>query len=103
MTEPAPCIHLRRALLGRLEGATCTHCGHNHWHSATFSGLQLSLTIRLEGADASRRLRAFLQMLAETDFDVPAYFVADIIGSKVTHDGEAAVAKIDALLIEDPA
>jgi len=103
VTEPSPCIRLRRALLGMLDGATCTQSRHNDWHSALFSGLQLSLTIRLEGANANGRLRAFLKSLPEAEFDIPGYVVADIIGSEIARDGKAVVAKIDALLIEDPA
>lgn len=98
---PPPCMQLRRAVLAKLEGASCTRAIWREWHSATFSGLRLSLDIRLTGVAAPARIRSFLQALPEADFEIPGYLVADILGCSEKPADRGVNARIDALLIED--
>jgi hypothetical protein len=74
------------------------------WHSLTFSGTQIGLSVQMQDGTSHGNMAALSQMLAEHEFDLPCQIVADIaVTGTVT---QPVIAKgvtcliIDALLLE---
>ena len=70
------------------------------WHSLTFSGAQICLSVALPITAAEQR-SAVAQLLEDHEFSLPSQLVADIaITETAIFDGQYRLI-IDALLLED--
>lgn len=86
---------LSEALVALLPGAVVTRRRAQDWHSATFSGQRLQLDIRM--ADDDELAEAFAQSLAEHEFALPHWLVADILVTGRSGD----LLMVEALLLDD--
>lgn len=96
-TQSGPLLNALRALI---PGADFSILHERPWHSLTFCGTQLCLSVHMHNGKSLANADALSQLLSEHEFTFPRQIVADIA---VTH---AVVAKgarcliIDALLLE---
>jgi hypothetical protein len=100
MTDQAPSRSLVRALQALLPQASIAILHERPWHSLTFSGAQICLSVALPIAGAEQR-SALAQLLEDHEFSLPSQLVADIaITETAIFDGQYRLI-IDALLLED--
>ena len=100
MTDQAPSRSLVRALQALLPQASITILHERPWHSLTFSGAQICLSVALPITAAEQR-SAVAQLLDNHEFSLPSQLVADIaITETAIFDGQYRLI-IDALLLED--
>jgi hypothetical protein len=80
--------------------ASITILHERPWHSLTFSGAQICLSVALPVTAAEQR-SAVAQLLGDHEFSLPSQLVADIaITETAIFDGQYRLI-IDALLLED--
>lgn len=89
------------ALLQQIDSACCVHCTMRDWHSSTFSGSRLTMSIGLTGQDAVARLSAFASALPDIEFNLPGMFVADIVAHAVEPMADGGRLSIEALVLSD--
>ena len=104
MTDQAPSRSLARSLVRALQAlmpkASITILHERPWHSLTFSGAQICLSVALPITAAEQR-SAVAQLLDDHEFSLPSQLVADIaITETAIFDGQFRLI-IDALLLED--
>jgi len=100
-TEAGALIPALRALI---PAADISLLHERPWHSLTFSGTQIGLSVQMQDGAWHGDMAALSQLLAEHEFDLPRQIVADIaVTGPVT---QAVMAKgaqcliIDALLLD---
>ena len=104
MTDQAPSRSLARSLVRALQAlmpqASITILHERPWHSLTFGGAQICLSVALPVTAAEQR-SAVAQLLEDHEFSLPSQLVADIaITETAIFDGQYRLI-IDALLLED--
>ena len=100
MTRKTPSRSLVRALQALTPQASITILHERPWHSLTFSGAQICLSVALPITAAEQR-SAIAQLLENREFSLPSQLVADIaITETAIFDGQYRLI-IDALLLED--
>lgn len=100
MTDQSSSRGLVRALQALLPQASITILHERPWHSLTFSGAQICLSVALPITAAEQR-SAVAQLLEDHEFSLPSQLVADIaITETAIFDGQYRLI-IDALLLED--
>ena len=100
MTDQAPSRSLVRALQALMPQASITILHERPWHSLTFNGAQICLSVALPITAAEQR-SAVAQLLDDHEFSLPSQLVADIaITETAIFDGQFRLI-IDALLLED--
>ena len=82
-----------------LPGAIVTRTRETHWHSATFSGKRIALTLQIFGFDPL--LENQLSMVKENEFSLIGQYVADIAVVKVQSTAEGHLLEIEALLLDE--
>jgi hypothetical protein len=71
------------------------------WHSLTFTGVQLCLSVTLPGNPMEGRVAEFVRMLPGHEFRLAGQLVADVAVTEViAHAGQSCLS-IDALLLDD--
>jgi len=70
------------------------------WHSLTFSGTQIGLSVQYSDATWQSDVAALSQLLSEHEFDLPRQIVADIGVTHAVIDNGAQCLIIDALLLD---
>lgn len=96
-TEAGDLIHALRAII---PAADISILHTRPWHSLTFSGMQLCLSVQLQDGTWHGDVAALSQLLSEHEFDLPRQIVADIaITRAVTAQGGQCLI-IDALLLD---
>lgn len=85
---------LSDALVGLLPGAVVTRRREHDWHSATFSGKRLELTLQTPGPVAAG-------LIAEQEFALPGQLVADVVvvSNQATPEGTFLI--VEALLLDE--
>ncbi len=104
MTRQAPSRSLARSLVRALHAlmpqASISILHERPWHSLTFSGAQICLSVALP-VTAAEPPSAVAQLLEDHEFSLPSQLVADIaITETAIFDGQYRLI-IDALLLED--
>jgi len=100
MTRKTPSRSLVRALQALTPQASITILHERPWHSLTFSGAQICLSVALPITAAEQR-SAFAQLLEDHEFSLPSQLVADIAITEAAILGGQYRLIIDALLLED--
>jgi hypothetical protein len=70
------------------------------WHSLTFCGTQLCLSVHMQDGAWRGDVEALSQLLSEHEFDLPRQIVADIAVTGAVMAKGAACLIIDALLLD---
>lgn len=70
------------------------------WASITFTGERHAVRLRLEGAGAGRAADAFLDGLAEREFDLRGHILIDIACVGDARDAEGVTLELEALTVE---
>jgi hypothetical protein len=97
--KPCP---LSNALIELLPGAIITRRREQDWRSATFSGVQLELVLRVDASDAAPA-KAFTQMIGDHEFALPDLLVADILVTERQETENSIALTVEALLLNDDA
>ena len=71
------------------------------WASALFEGRRHIVTLRLSGARAATRFRAFAEGIESAEWQVPGHFVADITIDDSRQEADEWWVELSALTIED--
>lgn len=71
------------------------------WHSLTFSGAQICLSMQVAHPTTQDFVRKLSTILSEHEFHVPGHIVADIAATQVVVADGAHCLIIDALLLDD--
>jgi len=96
-TQSGALIHALRAII---PAADFSILHARPWHSLTFSGMQIGLSVQLPEGTWHSDMAALSQLLSEHEFDLPRQIVADIgITRAVTAQGGQCLI-IDALLLD---
>ena len=90
---------LSNALVALLPGAIITRTRETDWHSATFSGKRIALTLQKFGFDLALENR--LSLVKENEFSLIGQYVADIAVVKVQSTAEGHLLEIEALLLDE--
>lgn len=70
------------------------------WASITFTGQRHAVRLRLDGASADRAADAFLDGLAEREFDLRGHILIDIACVGDARDAEGVTLELEALTVE---
>jgi len=91
---------LRNALRAIIPAADISILHERPWHSLTFCGTQLCLSVHMQDGTWHDNAEALSQLLSEHEFDLPRQIVADIAvtGAVVTDGAHCLI--IDALLLD---
>ena len=100
MTAQTPSRSLVRALQALMPQASIAILHERPWHSLTFSGAQICLSVALPITAAEQR-SAFAQLLEDHEFSLPSQLIADIAITDAAILGGQYRLIIDALLLED--
>ena len=100
MTEQAPSRSLVRVLQALLPQASIAILHERPWHSLTFSGAQICLSVALPVTAAEQR-SAITQLLENHEFSLPSQLVADIAITETAILGGTYRLIVDTLLLED--
>jgi hypothetical protein len=100
MTAQTPSRSLVRALQALMPQASIAILHERPWHSLTFSGAQICLSVALPITAAEQR-SALAQSLEDYEFSLPSQLVADIAITEAAILGGQYRLIIDALLLED--
>jgi hypothetical protein len=100
MTRKTPSRSLVRALQALTPQASITILHERPWHSLTFSGAQICLSVALPITAAEQR-SAFAQLLEDHEFSLSSQLVADIAITETAILGGQYRLIIDALVLED--
>jgi len=91
---------IARQIEALTEGWVCvTLKGERTWASISFAGTRYSLLIERAATADPNAMQELAQTLADHEFDIPGYFVADML---VTEQSECRLL-VEALAIIDPA
>ena len=92
---------LSQALLALLPDTKITARSERDWHSATFAGIRLRLTLVVPVTTQNSVIKEFCERLPEYEFDLRRRFVADIHIEQQSRlaDGSTEIV-IEALLID---
>jgi len=100
MTAQTPSRSLVRALQALMPQASIAILHERPWHSLTFSGAQICLSVALPITAAEQR-SALAQSLEDYEFSLPSQLVADIAITETAILGGQYRLIIHALLLED--
>ena len=100
MTAQTPSRSLVRALQALIPQASIAILHERPWHSLTFSGAQICLSVALPITAAEQR-SALAQSLEDYEFSLPSQLVADIAITETAILGGQYRLIIDALVLED--
>ena len=100
MTAQTPSRSLVRALQALMPQASIAILHERPWHSLTFSGAQICLSVALPITAVEQR-SALAQSLEDHEFSLPSQLVADIAITKAAILGGQYRLIIDALVLED--
>ena len=100
MTRQIKSRSLVRALQSLMPTASITILHERPWHSLTFNGAQICLSVALPLTAAEQR-SALAQLLEDHEFSLPSQLVADIAITETAIFGGQFRLIIDALLLED--
>jgi hypothetical protein len=100
MTDQALSRSLVRALHALMPQARITILHERPWHSLTFCGAQICLSVALPITVAEQR-SALAKLLEDHEFSLPRQLVADIAITETAIMGGQYRLIIDALLLED--
>ena len=100
MTAQTPSRSLVRALQSLIPQASIAILHERPWHSLTFSGAQICLSVALP-ITAEEQRSALAQSLEDHEFSLPSQLVADIAITEAAILGGQYRLIIDALLLED--
>jgi len=92
---------LAEALCELLPGATIERIAERDWHSVTFAGWQLQISMQLTGEEAESRAKLLGEMLPEHTFALPRHFVAEIALKDISKNTTGVAIVIEALLLEE--
>jgi hypothetical protein len=100
MSVRTPSRALCNALRAFIPDADIRILHERPWHSLTFSGTQLCLSVHTQDGTWHGDVAALSQLLAEHEFDLPRQIVADIAVTRVVMAKGAMCLIIDALLLD---
>jgi hypothetical protein len=95
---------LIQALRALIPAADISLLHERPWHSLTFSGTQIGLSVQMQDGAWHNDVEALSQLLAEHEFDLPDQIVADIVvagpvtGAVMAKGAQCLI--IDALLLD---
>lgn len=92
---------LTRALRHMLPDAEIAVTRQTPWHSLTFSGAQICISVKVKGTDYAVAAERFVQMLPQHKFDVRGQLVADIAVLERVEGVDETRLLIAALVLED--
>jgi hypothetical protein len=99
MSMPTQAAALHKALRAIIPAADISILHERPWHSLTFCGTQLCLSVHMQDGTWHSDAEALSQLLSEHEFDLPRQIVADIaVTQAVATDGGHCLI-IDALLL----
>jgi len=70
------------------------------WHSLTFSGMQIALSVQYSDGTRHRDIETLSQLLSEHEFDLPGQIVADIGVTQAVIGKGTQCLFIDVLLLD---
>ncbi len=85
-------------LLQMLPDSRLVKCERHEWHSATFSGERVLVTLQ---QGTAQRIEDFARSLPDADFALPGRFVADIRVSQIAESDNAVELTLEALLLDE--
>jgi hypothetical protein len=85
-------------LLQMLPGAQLVKCERSDWHSATFAGERVVVTL---GHCDAQRAEDFAWLLPDAEFGLQGRFVADILVSDVLKSEDGAELTVEALILDE--
>jgi hypothetical protein len=92
---------LTAAIKATLPGIETLSRQETDWHSATFSGVQITLEIAIPAAIPQHDIDGFCATLDEHEFDLRSMFVADIaLAARRRDDSGRDILTLQALLLE---
>ena len=94
-------VPLWRALRGILPDAEIRVIHERPWHSLTFFGAQICLSVALRGNNHASRAAAFDRTLPTREFHLRGQLVADIAVIERSGSDNETRMLIDALVLED--
>lgn len=94
-------VPLLRALRDILPDAEIRVIHERPWHSLTFSGAQICMSVALRGNSHASRAAAFDRTLPTHEFDLQGQLVADIAVIERSGGDNETRLLIDALVLED--
>ena len=100
MTDQAPSRSLVRALQALMPQASIAILHERPWHSLTFCGAQICLSVALPETAAEQR-SAITQLLENHEFSLPRQLVADIVITETAILGGTYRLIVDTLLLDD--
>ncbi len=100
MTDQAPSRSLVRALQALMPQASIAILHERPWHSLTFCGVQICLSVALPETAAEQR-SAITQLLENHEFSLPSQLVADIAITETAILGGTYRLIVDTLLLDD--
>lgn len=92
---------LVQALQQMLPGSAIRVTNERPWHSLTFSGIQIGISVELSEVHDADFAARFAKALPENEFELRRQWVADIVAVQTSADGQRDRLVIDALLLED--
>ncbi len=92
---------LTESVLELLPEATIICAKAKDWHSATFSGISLEISLSLAGDRAIDRLIALAENLPDHEFDLRRYIVADISLEDIQTEDDTLTCRVSALLLNE--
>lgn len=101
MTATAKSIGLLRALRHMLPDAELSVIHQRPWHSLTFSGAQICISLVLTGEQHTRRAARFALELPKHEFDLAGQLVADIAVIETACGENQSRLMIDTLLLDE--
>jgi hypothetical protein len=101
MTRRQPLPPLVRALGSMLPGSNISIIGRQPWHSLTFAGTQLCISIQVSGDDYESVAKRFSETLPEHEFHLPNILVADIAVTAQVAIEDKVILTIDAVLLDN--
>jgi hypothetical protein len=91
---------LINALRNIIPAANISILHERPWHSLTFSGTQIGLSVQYSDGPRQSDVAALSQLLSEQEFDLPRQIVADIGVTQAVIDKGVQCLIIDALLLD---
>ena len=101
MSMPTQAVALHKALRAIIPVADISILHERPWHSLTFCGTQLCLSVQLQDGTWHSDAEALSQLLSEHEFDLPRQIVADIAVTQAVIAKGAQCLIIDALLLDN--
>jgi hypothetical protein len=89
------------ALLMLIPGSILDNVSRCDWHSATFTGERIVLTLRVSGENALQKARALQALLPDHEFELSRWLVADILVSNIETMDSSVSITIEALLLRE--